>query len=45
VVGDARLATPALGERLVAHFAARLAAVVEAAACFDLTQLGARSRE
>lgn len=45
VVGDARLATPALGERLVTHFAARLAAVVEAAACFDLTQLGSRSRE
>ncbi|MGO1343368.1 creatininase family protein [Chromohalobacter japonicus] len=43
VVGNATLATPALGERLVAHFAARLASVVEEAHCFDLAQLRERS--
>ncbi|MCK2044645.1 creatininase family protein [Chromohalobacter salexigens] len=39
VVGNATLATPILGKRLVAHFAGRLANVIEEARCFDLAQL------
>nr|CDQ33325.1 Creatinine amidohydrolase [Virgibacillus halodenitrificans] len=39
VVGNATLATPILGKRLVAHFAGRLASVIEEARCFDLAQL------
>lgn len=39
VVGDARLADEALGGRLVAHFAERLARVIEDARDFDLAAL------
>jgi creatinine amidohydrolase len=39
VVGDARLATPELGERLVAHYARILAEVVLDAAAFPLERL------
>lgn len=37
--GDARLATPALGERLVEHFAGQLARLIEDAHAFDLARL------
>lgn len=37
--GDARLATPALGDRLVQHFAGQLARLVEEAHAFDLARL------
>ena len=39
VAGDAREADAALGARLVAHFAARLAEILVEAAAFDMTQL------
>ncbi|WP_110675502.1 creatininase family protein [Salinicola sp. RZ23] len=39
VTGDATLADAATGSRLVAHFAARLAEVIEVAAAFDLSTL------
>ena len=39
VVGDAGLATPELGRRLVEHYAAGLAAVIEDAAAFPLERL------
>lgn len=41
--GDARLADAALGARLVAHFAARLARVIEDARDFDLAALRAQA--
>ncbi|WP_038011695.1 creatininase family protein [Thauera sp. 63] len=37
--GDARLATPALGARLVEHFAGQLARLIEDAHAFDLARL------
>ncbi|MHB1375473.1 MAG: creatininase family protein, partial [Thauera sp.] len=37
--GDSRLATPALGARLVGHFAGQLARLIEEAHAFDLARL------
>ena len=38
--GDAQLADAALGERLVRHYGAKLARVIEESFDFDLTRLG-----
>ncbi|WP_164305614.1 creatininase family protein, partial [Streptococcus pneumoniae] len=43
VVGDARLADAALGERLVEHYAATLAAVIEQTRAMDIADFQPRS--
>lgn len=43
VVGDARLADAALGERLVEHYAARLATILQETGAMDITDFQPRS--